>query len=67
MGQDTESFEYALKAAMRQGDAFRRDTLRIALAAAQSAEKTKRAPLSDDEGIAVMNREVKRRRESIEA
>jgi uncharacterized protein YqeY len=56
-----------VKSAMREGDAFRRDTLRMALAAAQNAEKDKRAPLTDDEGVAVMAREVKRRRESIEA
>jgi uncharacterized protein YqeY len=63
----TDRLQADVKAAMRDGDAFRRDTLRMALAAAQNAEKDKRAPLTDDEGVAVMSREVKRRRESIEA
>src|SRR5262245_1024052 len=63
----TDRLHADVTAAMRDGDAFRRDTLRMALAAAQNAEKDKRAPLTDDEGIAVMTREVKRRRESIEA
>ena len=52
---------------MREGDELRRSTLRMALAAAQNAEKEKRGPLSDDEGVAIITREVKRRRESIEA
>jgi uncharacterized protein YqeY len=63
----TERLQADMKSAMRDGDAFRRDTLRMALAAAQNAEKDKRASLTDAEGIAVMAREVKRRRESIEA
>lgn len=63
----TDRLQADVKTAMRDGDAFRRDTLRMALAAAQNAEKDKRSPLTDDEGIAVMTREVKRRRESIEA
>ena len=63
----TDRLQADVKTAMRDGDAFRRDTLRMALAAAQNAEKDKRAPLTDDEGVAVISREVKRRRESIEA
>jgi uncharacterized protein YqeY len=63
----TDRLQADVKTAMREGDAFRRDTLRMALAAAQNAEKDKRAPLTDDEGVAVMSREVKRRRESIDA
>jgi uncharacterized protein YqeY len=63
----TDRLQADVTSAMRGGDAFRRDTLRMALAAAQNAEKEKRAPLTEDEGIAVMTREVKRRRESIEA
>src|SRR3990172_8048939 len=51
--------------AMRDGDTNRRDTLRMAMAAAQMAAKAKRAPLSDEEAIEVIGREVKRRRESI--
>jgi uncharacterized protein len=56
-----------LTAAMRSGDALRRDTLRLAQSAAYNVEKRNKKPLSDDELIAVLSREVKTRRESIEA
>jgi uncharacterized protein YqeY len=56
-----------MKNAMRSGDVVRRDTLRLVLAAAQNAEKTKQAPLTEGEELAVLTREVKQRRESIEA
>jgi uncharacterized protein len=56
-----------LTAAMRSGDALRRDTLRLAQSAAYNVEKKNRKPLSDDELVAVLAREVKTRRESIEA
>ena len=63
----TERLQADIKTAMRDGDAMRRDTLRMALAAAQSVEKDKRAPLTNEEGVAVISREVRKRRESIEA
>ena len=56
-----------LTAAMRSGDALRRDTLRMAQSAAYSVEKEKRRPLTDEELVAVLGREVKTRRESVEA
>ena len=56
-----------MKTAMRDGDTHRRDTLRMVIAAAQNAAKKKREPLSDEETLAVITREVKQRRESIEA
>jgi uncharacterized protein YqeY len=56
-----------MKAAMRDGDTNRRDTLRMAIAAAQNAAKDKRAPLTDEEALEIIGREVKKRRESIEA
>jgi uncharacterized protein YqeY len=56
-----------MKNAMREGDAHRRDTLRMAIAAAQNAAKDKRAPLSDEETLEVIGREVKKRRESVAA
>jgi hypothetical protein len=56
-----------MKTAMRDGDAERRDTLRMVIAAAQNAAKDKRAPLSDEEALDVLTMEVKMRRESIEA
>jgi uncharacterized protein YqeY len=53
--------------AMRGGDALRRDTLRMAVSAAYNVEKKQGRPLTDDEYIAVLSREVKTRRESVEA
>jgi uncharacterized protein len=52
---------------MRSGDELRRDTLRMVTSAAQYAEKDKRRILTDDEFLAVLAREVKTRRESVEA
>jgi uncharacterized protein YqeY len=62
-----ERLQAELKSAMRDRDELRRDTLRMALAAAQNAEKQARRPLSDEELLGVFTREVKTRRESIEA
>lgn len=63
----TEQLQADMKTAMRDGDAHRRDTLRMVIAAAQNAAKEKREPLSDEEALAVMTRQVKTRRESIKA
>jgi uncharacterized protein YqeY len=63
----TDQLQADMKTAMRDGDTERRDTLRMVVSAAQNAEKDKRAPLSDEEALAVVTREVKMRRESIEA
>ena len=52
---------------MRGGDALRRDTLRMATSAAYNVEKRNQHPLTDDEFLAVITREVKTRRESVEA
>ena len=52
---------------MRTGDTLKRDTLRMVLASAQNQAKDKRAPLTDEEAIDVLTREVKKRRESITA
>ena len=52
---------------MRSGDALRRDTLRMAENAVYNAEKRERRTYADDEVAAVLAREVKTRRESIEA
>jgi uncharacterized protein YqeY len=56
-----------LTAAMRSGDVLRRDVLRMATSAAYNLEKQQRRPLTDDEVLAVLTREVKTRRESVEA
>ena len=62
-----EQVQASLTEAMRNQDALRRDTLRMVSAAAYNAEKSARRPLTDDEYLAVLSREVKTRRESIEA
>jgi uncharacterized protein YqeY len=56
-----------LTAAMRSGDVLRRDTLRMATNAAYNAEKRQQRPLTDEELVGVLAREVKTRRESVEA
>jgi uncharacterized protein YqeY len=62
-----EQIQASLTAAMRSQDALRRDTLRMVVAATYNAEKAARRPLTDDEVLAVLVREVKMRRESVEA
>ena len=56
-----------ITAAMRSGDALRRDTLRMAESAIYNAEKRDRRTYTDDEVAGVLAREVKTRRESVEA
>jgi uncharacterized protein YqeY len=53
--------------AMRAGDALRRDVLRMVVSAAYTIEKKQGRPLTDDEYLAVLSREVKTRRESVDA
>jgi uncharacterized protein YqeY len=57
----------ALTAAMRSRDELRRDTLRMAIAAVYNDQKAARRELRDDEVVSVLARELKRRRESIDA
>jgi uncharacterized protein YqeY len=52
---------------MRSGDALRRDTLRMAESAIYNAEKRDRRTYTDDEVAAILAREVKTRRESVDA
>jgi uncharacterized protein YqeY len=54
-------------AAMRSGDALRRDVLRMASNAMYLVEKKQGKPLTDDEELQVVSREVKTRRESVDA
>jgi uncharacterized protein YqeY len=56
-----------ITAAMRGGDTLRRDVLRLAANAAYNVEKRNLRPLTEDEFLAVLAREVKTRRESVEA
>ena len=54
-------------AAMRSGDVLRRDVLRMVQNTIYNTEKAKRVTLTDDEILGVVAREVKTRRESVEA
>ena len=52
---------------MRSGDSLRRDVLRMVVNAACNLEKRDQKTLTEDEFQAVVNREVKTRRRSVEA
>lgn len=52
---------------MRSGDALRRDTLRLAENAIYNAEKRDRRAYAEDEIAVILAREVKTRRESVDA
>jgi len=54
-------------AAMRSGDSLRRDVLRMVQNAIYNIEKAKSVTLSEDEILGVVTKEVKTRRESVEA
>ena len=62
-----ERIQSDITAAMRSGEALRRDTLGMAESAIYNAEKRDRRAYSDNEVAAVLAREVKTRRESVEA
>lgn len=62
-----DRIQHELTAAMRSGDVLRRDVLRMATAAAYNLEKKQRQPLTEEELVAVLTREVKTRRESVDA
>jgi len=62
-----EQLQADITAAMRGGDALRRDVLRMAASSAYNLEKRNQRPLTDDEFLGVLTREVKTRRESVEA
>jgi uncharacterized protein YqeY len=56
-----------IKEAMREGDADRRDALRLILSSLKSAEKDLLRPLTEDEELQVLQRERKKRIEAAEA
>lgn len=56
----------SVKDAMKSGDEVRKRTLRMVLAAVKQAEVDKRAEIDDMAVIALLQKEVKNRRESIE-
>ena len=62
-----ERVQTDIAAAMRAGDGLRRDVLRMVASAAYNVEKREGHPLTDDEYLAVLSREVKTRRESVDA
>ena len=55
-----------LTQAMKQGDNVRRSTLRLLLASIKNAEIDKHKELDDSEVLALLGKEAKKRRESIE-
>ncbi|MBN1665930.1 MAG: GatB/YqeY domain-containing protein [Anaerolineales bacterium] len=61
-----EKLNQALKDAMRSGDATRKTTLRLALAAIKNAEIEQRAPLEEPALLGILQKEVKSRHETIE-
>jgi uncharacterized protein YqeY len=54
-------------AAMRSGDSLRRDVLRMVQNTIYNTEKAKHVTLTEDEVLGVVTKEVKTRRESVEA
>jgi uncharacterized protein YqeY len=57
--------ESELTAAMKERDEVRRDAMRLILSSLRAAEKELQRPLHDDEELQVLQRERKRRLESI--
>ncbi len=62
-----ERLQTETTAAMRSGDSLRRDVLRMASNSMYMVEKKQGKPLTEDEELQVLSREVKTRRESVEA
>ena len=56
-----------LKAAMRSGETVRRDTIRLLTAALKQREVDERKTLTDGDILAVIEKMIKQRRDSIEA
>lgn len=54
-----------LKAAMKAGDADRRNVIRMTITALKNAEVDKRGELTEEEAVAVLTAEAKKRRDSI--
>jgi uncharacterized protein len=56
----------SVKDAMKSGDAVRKNTLRMALAAIKQVEVDKRVSLDDAAVMALLQKEIKNRREALE-
>lgn len=61
-----EKLRIALKEAMKAGDNIRKSTIRLALSAIKNAEIEKKRELEETEVLAILQKEVKSRRETIE-
>ena len=62
-----DQIQVDIAVAMRGGDSLRRDVLRMTISAAYNLEKKNQKPLTEDEFLTVLSREVKTRRESVDA
>jgi uncharacterized protein YqeY len=60
-----ERIENDVKDAMRAGDARRRDALRLLTAALKQKEVDERKPLTDSDVVAVIDKMIKQRRDSV--
>ncbi len=56
-----------LKQAMKDGDKVKRSAIRLLMSAVNNAEIARRAPLEDTDILGIITKEVRQRRESIEA
>jgi uncharacterized protein YqeY len=56
-----------LKQALREGDKVRRSAIRLAMAAIKNAEIARQASLEDTDILGIIAKEVRQRKESIEA
>jgi uncharacterized protein YqeY len=63
----TERLENDMKQAMKSKDKVRLSVIRMVRTAIKNAEIDQQRTLSDDEVIAVLNREMKQRRDSLQA
>ncbi len=62
-----EKLNQALKEALRSGDRLRKDTLRMVMAAIKQAEVDNRRSLDEAAVLAILQKQVKSRRETLEA
>lgn len=67
MSQIKEKMSSDLKEAMKSGDNFKRDTLRMLNSALKQVEVDKRIQLSDDDVIGILKTAYKQREDAIEA
>ena len=68
MGADLkQKFVDDLKQAMKAGDKLKRSVIRMVLAAIHNAEIAKQADLEEDDILGIVAKEVRQRKESIEA